>query len=141
MPRAAHFFIEEHLASAPIHTRIVPEGEFAEVARSRVDLSHVLQIFLPCARTGLDCFAVAEDQAHSLDGTAIEGGRNVERNNAIRALLYRTGEEFAAGKIALPVAVNEDAILNGECQVRPIALDTYLFVSGQPINQPLLLRR
>src|SRR6266852_9008037 len=139
MHRAAHFFVEEHAACAPIHARIVSKGEFAEIARSRVDLKHVLQVRLPDARTGLDYLAVAEDQAHSLYGATIERGRNVECNDAIRTLLQRTREEFAAGEIALAVAVDEDAFFDGQCQIRPIALDAYLLVAGQPIDQALLL--
>src|SRR6266851_4153730 len=125
MHRAAHFFVEEHAARAAIHARIISEGEFAEVARSRVDFKHVLQVHLPDARTGLDYLAIAEDQAHSLDGAAIERGRNIECNDAIRTLLQRTREEFAAGEIAFAVAVDEDTVFDGQCQVRPIPLDAY----------------
>src|SRR5260370_42422594 len=107
MYRAAHFFVEEHVARAPIHARVVSEGEFAEIARSRVDFKHVLQVHLPDARTGRDYLAVAEDRAHSLDGATIERSRHVESNNAIRALLQRTREEFAAAESAFPVAVDE----------------------------------
>src|SRR5260370_38794331 len=134
MYRAAHFFVEEHVARAPIHARVVSEGEFAEIARSRVDFKHVLQVRVPNARTGLDYLAVAEDQAHSLDGATIERGRNIESNNAIRALLQRTREEFAAGEIAFPVTVDEDAVFAGQCKVRPISPDAAVFESDQPIG-------
>src|SRR5260370_404004 len=133
MHRAAHFFVEEHAARAAIHARIISEGEFAEIARSRVDFKHVLQVHLPDARTGLDYLAVAEVQAHSLDGATIERGRNIESNNAIRALLQRTREEFAAGAISFPVTVDEDAVFNGQCQVRPCFLVANWFWSQEQV--------
>src|SRR5262245_11962249 len=139
MHRATHLFVEEYVACAAIHARVVSEGKFAEVARSRVDLKHVLQVHPPSARTGLDYLAVAENQAHSLDGATIERGWNVECNDAIRTLFQWTCEEFAAGEIAFAIAVDEDTVFDGQRQVRPIALDAYLLVACQPINQALLL--
>src|SRR5579871_1894913 len=117
MHRAADLLVEERVANAVRHARVVAEGELAEETRARVQFKHAVEECLSLARRCLDYFALAEDQPHPLDGDAVVCGGDVELDHAVGAVLDRPGEELAAGEVALAIAVDEDAPVYGERQV------------------------
>src|SRR5579864_1482056 len=66
---------------------------------------------------------------------------NIELDRPIRAALDRPRKKLTTRKIALPIAIDEDAPLNGQFQIGLRALDMHLLAPDQPVHQSLLLHR
>src|SRR6266849_503148 len=140
MVEAAQFLIEKRVLDAARHATIITEGELAQKARARVQFQHLLQEGLPLSRACFYHLALAEHQSYSLDGVSLVGCRDVKGNHPVGAVLNRAGEEFAAGEVAFAVAIDEDAVFDGERQVCASAFNMNVAAPFQPIDKALLLR-
>ena len=99
--RAADLLVEQDLLRAGGDAVVGADAELAEPARALVGVEHLDQEVLALLGRGVDDLAVLEAEAHAGHLAAAVGGRERERDLAVRRVLDRAGEELAVGHVVL----------------------------------------
>src|SRR4051812_14335530 len=134
----ADLLVEEDLLGARLDAVVRPDAELAEAARTIVGVERLEQQLLPRRRARVRDLSVLEPEGHAADLPARVGGRERERDHAVRGVLDRTGEELAVGHVVVPVAGHPGAArdVQGDVGARGV-LEADLLLAIHPLGEPL----
>ena len=110
MHRATYFFVEEDVFGATLNARVIAKGKLTKIACALVNIEHMLQYLLSLPCSCLSDLAFVEDQANTLYAMPIVCRRYLIGNDTISTVLDWPREKFTARKIALAIAIDEDAV-------------------------------
>src|SRR4029077_18265492 len=108
-------------------------------ARAIVHRQHLAQELAALLGAGLDNAPMLEAQADVADEMAIDGTGHRVAYCPLGGVLDGAGEELAAGKVALPVAVTKRSLSDRQAQIGVRAGDGDALLATQPVHVELLL--
>src|SRR4051812_4546051 len=106
MQGATDLFVEEGVTRVALDLKVRADRAFAEEAAALVAVEHADQEVFAFVGAGIDDFAVLESKPRALHFAAVINGGEAEVDLTVDAVDHRAGEDFAVGKILVPIAVD-----------------------------------
>ena len=122
MERTGDLFIEENVAHRMHDLAIETDGEFTNVAGTRIGIENAID-GCRVVGGGIDDLALAELELDVVERDALIDRWRVVGNDAFHGILDRSGETFAIGNVVLAAAIDGFEPLEAEFQIGSRPLD------------------